>query len=186
MKPNNTTLALLFFLTTLYANAAEDMEALTATCATCHGAKGVSENPAWPSLAGQKAGYLISQMRAFRDGERQDPLMSPMAKGLTDSQINQLATYYAEQQPTMARAEAVNEEGKNVRAHCISCHGMKGITVNPQWPNLAGQKKAYLQKQLLAFRSGERDNPVMQVIAKGLSDEQIEAVAEYYSQLPGR
>ena len=72
---------------------------------------------------------------------------------------------------------------KNVRAYCISCHGKHGITVNEEWPNLAGQQKDYLQKQLLAFRDGTRNGPIMQVIAKELNEAQIEAVAEYYSQL---
>ncbi|NIR62015.1 MAG: cytochrome c [Gammaproteobacteria bacterium] len=78
--------------------AAGDPEAgkqKAATCAGCHGPKGVSNNPEWPNLAGQKEQYLIKQVKAFRDGERSNNLMSPMAKGLSDQDIENLAAYYS-------------------------------------------------------------------------------------------
>ncbi|MGB5261277.1 MAG: c-type cytochrome, partial [Gammaproteobacteria bacterium] len=58
-------------------------KAKAASCAGCHGANGISSNPMWPNLAGQQSGYLIKQMKAFRDGTRDDPMMSPMAKPLS-------------------------------------------------------------------------------------------------------
>lgn len=64
-----------------------------ATCQGCHGPGGMSTNPLWPSLAGQKDGYLVKQMKAFRDGQRNDPMMAPMAKGLSDADIDNLAAY---------------------------------------------------------------------------------------------
>ncbi|SEA41625.1 c-type cytochrome [Microbulbifer marinus] len=66
-----------------------------ALCASCHGADGISPNDLWPNLAGQKAGYLVKQMKAFRDGTRNDPMMAPMAKNLSDEDIADLAAYYA-------------------------------------------------------------------------------------------
>ena len=66
-----------------------------ASCAGCHGATGVSNNPMWPNLAGQQAGYLAKQLRAFRDGSRSDPMMGPMAKPLSDADIDNLAAYYS-------------------------------------------------------------------------------------------
>lgn len=70
-------------------------KAKAATCAGCHGAQGVSSNPLWPNLAGQQEAYLVKQMKAFRDGKREDPAMSPMAKGLSDADIANLAAYYS-------------------------------------------------------------------------------------------
>ncbi len=64
-------------------------------CAACHGAAGISSNEAWPNLAGQKAGYLVKQLKAFRDGTRSDPVMSSMAKTLSDPDIDDLAAYYS-------------------------------------------------------------------------------------------
>ncbi|MGD8483921.1 MAG: cytochrome c [Thioalkalispiraceae bacterium] len=70
-------------------------KARAASCAGCHGANGMSSNPAWPNLAGQNAAYLEKQLKMFRDGQRQDPLMSPMAKPLSDADIANLAAYFS-------------------------------------------------------------------------------------------
>lgn len=70
-------------------------KAKAASCAGCHGANGISSNPMWPNLAGQQSGYLIKQMKAFRDGTRDDPMMSPMAKPLSDADIENIAAYYS-------------------------------------------------------------------------------------------
>ena len=74
---------------------AEAGKAKAAVCVACHGPAGVSSNPLWPNLAGQKDQYLVKQMKAFRDGERKDPLMSPMAAGLSDEDIENLAAYFS-------------------------------------------------------------------------------------------
>jgi cytochrome c553 len=70
-------------------------KAKSAVCAGCHGANGISANPLWPNLAGQKDGYIMKQLKAFRDGTRSDPMMSPMAKPLTDADIENLAAYFS-------------------------------------------------------------------------------------------
>jgi len=67
----------------------------SATCAGCHGVNGISNNDMWPNLAGQKQGYLISQLKMFRDGQRNNAMMSAMTKGLSDADIANLAAYYA-------------------------------------------------------------------------------------------
>ena len=67
----------------------------SATCGACHGQNGISPNDMWPNLAGQKAGYLVAQMKAFRDGQRANPMMAPMAAPLSDADIDDLAAYYA-------------------------------------------------------------------------------------------
>jgi cytochrome c553 len=78
-----------------FAADAEAGKAKAAVCVACHGPEGVSSNPLWPNIAGQKDQYLIKQMKAFRDGERMDPLMSPMSAGLSDDDIANLAAYYS-------------------------------------------------------------------------------------------
>ncbi len=70
-------------------------KAKAATCAGCHGANGISNNPLWPNLAGQKAAYLVKQLKAFKDGTRKDPMMSPMAKPLSDADIQNVAAYFS-------------------------------------------------------------------------------------------
>ena len=70
-------------------------EAKSRICAACHGMKGISSNDLWPNLAGQKKGYLIKQIKEFRDGKRVDPSMAPMVKPLSDQDIEDIAAYYA-------------------------------------------------------------------------------------------
>ncbi len=70
-------------------------KAKAASCVACHGAAGISTNPLWPNLAGQQAAYLVKSMKGFRDGNRTDPMMSPMAKPLSDSDIENIAAYYS-------------------------------------------------------------------------------------------
>lgn len=69
-------------------------KARAAVCAGCHGANGISNNPLWPNLAGQKAAYLAKQIRAFKSGERKDPTMEPMAKPLSETDIENISAYF--------------------------------------------------------------------------------------------
>ncbi|MCZ2104139.1 MAG: cytochrome c [Comamonadaceae bacterium] len=63
------------------------------TCVACHGPAGISVAPVYPNLGGQKEPYLVEQLKAYRDGTRANPIMAPMAKGLNDTQIANLAAY---------------------------------------------------------------------------------------------
>jgi len=164
------------------ADEQSNVKDLAKVCMSCHGQKGISTNTNYPNLAGQKQGYLNKEIKAFRDGKRHNPAMLPFVNKLSDNDITQLASYFSQQKNDTNASETLNKKGENVRARCISCHGMTGITVTQLWPNLAGQQAMYLQKQLRDFKSGERQSPIMQVIAQELTDEQIVAVAEYYSQ----
>lgn len=67
----------------------------SAMCAACHGYAGISEIPMYPNLAGQKEAYLVKQLKGFKSGKRQDAVMAPMAKILSDADIKNLAAYYA-------------------------------------------------------------------------------------------
>ena len=82
--------------------------------------------------------------------------------------------------PAMAADAAA---GKSKSATCVACHGPAGVSVNPMWPNLAGQKDMYLTKQMKDFRDGKRSDPVMAPMAKALSDDDIANLAAYYSGL---
>lgn len=84
------------------ANAAGDAAAgksKSAVCMACHGPTGTSSNPMWPNLAGQKAPYLVKQLKDFKSGARKDPVMAPMAAPLSDQDMENLAAYYSSQKP---------------------------------------------------------------------------------------
>lgn len=89
--------ALLFASSSAMAGDAAAGKAKSAVCAACHGANGISMNPMWPNLAGQKEQYLAKQITAFRDGTRKDPTMAPMVAGLSDADIANLAAYFSAQ-----------------------------------------------------------------------------------------
>ena len=67
----------------------------TVSCAGCHGTEGVSEAGMFPNLAGQHAEYLESALKQYRDGDRENDMMTPMAKGLSDTDIKDIAAYYS-------------------------------------------------------------------------------------------
>ncbi|HSN70856.1 MAG TPA: c-type cytochrome [Steroidobacteraceae bacterium] len=181
----------------LAQGSAEAGQAKAATCVACHGVDGHSVNPEWPNLAGQHESYVERQLELFRSGARQNVLMTPMAMGLSDQDIADLAAYYAAQQvkgleadpAKVALGEAIYRGGvpaANVPA-CIACHGPTGAG-NPTaaYPLLKGQHATYTAAQLRAYRSGERDsdqNQIMRNASAGMTDEQIDAVASYIQGL---
>lgn len=88
------TIALSTLGVSVYAADIDAGKAKSVTCAGCHGAAGISAVPMYPNLAGQKAQYVEKQLKAFRDGSRKDPIMSPMAKPLSDVDVVNLAAYF--------------------------------------------------------------------------------------------
>lgn len=186
-------IALLLLAATNFVSAA-DADAgkiKAAMCAGCHGADGNSLTPVWPNLAGQSATYLATQMKDFRDGNRKNAQMSPMAATLTDEDIANLAAYYSsktvkggETKPEYVElgSKIYNGGVEGVMA-CSGCHGPNGAGLEAAgFPQLAGQKVNYVIGQLNSFKTGERKtdtSAMMNDIAAAMSDEQIEAVANY-------
>lgn len=179
------------------AGDAEQGRQKSQTCAACHGPDGNSTNPAWPNLAGQHASYIVNQLKAFQNGERKNPQMSPMAVGLSEADMADLAAYYASQIVKIGAAdpEAIDIGEKLYRAGnpttgtpaCMACHGPNGAG-NPAagYPALRGQHAEYTMAQLRAYRSGDRRNDaggIMRAIASRLSEQEIMAVAKYLSGL---
>ena len=98
--------ALLLLCGTVAADGdAEAGKTKSASCSACHGADGNSANPVWPSLAGQHAKYIAIQLQAFKDGNRQDPMMTPMAAPLSDQDIQDIAAFYATQSMSPKQAD---------------------------------------------------------------------------------
>ena len=73
--------------------------------------------------------------------------------------------------------------GKAKAGLCAACHGPKGISMNPMWPNLAGQQRVYLAAQIRAFRDGKRVEATMQPFVRNLTDQDIEDLAAFYASL---
>lgn len=159
------------------------------TCIACHGADGISTNPAMPSLAGQPKQFITTQLVMFREGNRKDPQMSPMAANLSNADINDLGTYFSTQKPaTPVRSSAPDkvEAGRRIteQFHCVQCHG-PALTGQQHIPRLAGQQFEYLRTQLRGFKASTRFDMdgVMTSAAQGLSDTDIEILADYLAGL---
>ena len=168
-----------------------------ATCAVCHGPDGNSNNPTWPNLAGQHAEYTRKQLEDYRSGHRKNDQMAPMAMGLSDQDIADLAAYYASLEPRtgQARPEYLDAGERMYRAGdaamglaaCMACHGPTGIG-NPaaNYPRINAQHAEYTELQLKAFKAEERANDrnaIMRDIAGRMSNDSIEAVADYLQGL---
>jgi cytochrome c553 len=166
-----------------------------AACAGCHGANGMpAAGTPFPRLAGLPVEYLAKQLFDYRDSTRPSPVMGPLANGLSDAEIASLARHYAAQ-PVPAREDTgtdAAQRGRQLARYgdntlaipaCVDCHGSDATGGGPILPPLA-QPTPYTAAQLQAFRSGERgndDNRVMREFAMRLSDEDIQALADYYS-----
>jgi len=170
----------------------------TVACATCHGQSGGGdEGGAFPRLAGLNAGYLARQLRGFRDGGRDHPIMSPMAKLLTDTEVAAVSAYYAAL-PAVSNAkppkdlstvvgEVLATEGdwaNRALPACAQCHARDGLGVGEAFPALAGQVYSYTLAQLEAWVQGKRNSDphgLMSPIAVQLSLDEAKSVAAYYA-----
>ena len=172
-------------------------------CSNCHGLTGNAVSPNFPNLAGQTKEYLTSQLLGFKHQNRRDPAgyeyMWGLSRNLTDEQVAQLASYYAEQVPDAQPVESVVasiEAGKAIFQNglpekgvmaCTACHGDHAQGNGPM-PRLAGQHVDYITKQLLVFqRTDDRpEGSVMKTIAHGLSQENMTDVAAFLQSMGSR
>ncbi|MBI4938841.1 MAG: c-type cytochrome [Nitrosomonadales bacterium] len=167
-------------------------KAVAANCGACHGVNGLSVNPEWPNLAGQHADYLVRALNAFKAGARKNDMMSPMATGLSDADMRNVAAYFASASCKSTAADKVKADLGKTKAEtagCAACHssgglnraGIAGVSGAQAWPNLAGQNAAYLTVALKSFRDGSRNHAVMSSVAKTLGDADIENLSAYYA-----
>ena len=202
-------LIVIYLLYITCANAGGDPEAgkqKSAPCAACHGVDGNSVNPAWPKLAGQGEKYLVDQLQLFKEKIRINTLMNPQATALSEQDILDLAAFYASQTPSKGSADPEKEfQGERIYVigeriyrggnpetgvpACMSCHAPNGVGNSAaKFPRLAGQHAVYTAAQIRAYRSGARyqtdDNlNMMKDIASYMTEQEIEAVAEYIAGL---
>ena len=143
-------------------------------------------------LEGQPDNFVQWQLVYFRTGARNDPLMQPMAAGLSDADIRNIGAYLASLPPPKApqdkdeRPDLTEAGGVLVKAnHCASCH-QEGFAGRDAAPRLAGQREPYLLKALRDFKSGKRRGGGVAAMADAvypLSDQGLQALAHYLSRL---
>ena len=167
------------------AGGATAVPSVSTPCAGCHGARGVSVNPATPSLAGQDAQYLAAALHAYQDGSRGEATMKGMAAGLDDATMKILAGFYATQPPPPSTVRKPLNTAQWVE-RCDRCHGVNGNSSDPRIPALAAQGAEYLEKVLGAYRTGARRSPEMAAMAGGLSENDVRNLAGYYARQKAR
>lgn len=204
MIPRLLVLLLALLLARVEAAPFEDTIAQRAqACTLCHGKEGrAAADGYYPRLAGKPEGYLYKQLLNFRDGRRHYGLMSDLVDPLSDAYLLELAGYFAHlqlpypppQAPTLPAAELARgrqliEQGDSLRKipACVQCHGAQLTGVQPFIPGLLSLPRDYLNGQLGAWRSGQRQAvkpDCMAHIAKQLKEEEINAISQWLASQP--
>lgn len=184
--------AALFWMVPPMAARAADVAAgqqKAQNCVACHGPEGNSVNPTVPSLAGQPAQFIATQLLMFREGRRKDAQMSPFAAGLSNADLNNLAAYFAAQTvaPPAHQADAASAQAGPRLAqqfNCTQCHG-PALMGQQHIPRLAGQQFDYLKAQLRGFKASTRFDMDGQMTsaAQALSEADITMLADYLAGL---
>jgi sulfide dehydrogenase cytochrome subunit len=187
-----------------WAGAGDNLESSIEGCESCHGKDGASEHEEMPVIGGMSAFYLDAQLRAYQDGYRpcveieypEGPKkgeitdMCKEVKGLTGSEIENIAAYFSEKpfvSPEQEFDSALARTGQGIHdQHCRKCHSEGGGLAFDDAGILAGQWRPYLKHAFVEYREGERWQPEkMQPKIEALSEADIEALIEYYvSQEP--
>lgn len=156
------------------------------TCAGCHARPGYANAyPRYhvPRLAGQHKNYIIAAIKSYADNARKHGAMDGNADSLTPQDVEDLAAYLAQFELVANNATITGdaEAGKEKAANCAACHGETGDSSDPNFPRLTGQYESYLATALQDYKSGARNNPMMNGLASGLSEEDILNISAYYA-----
>jgi len=178
---------------TLYSNGDPSRGILA--CVACHGAAGNSTITKNPKLAGQHEAYIQKQLHNFKGPDRNNAVMTGIAKALGEDDVRNIAAFLEQQKPAPGAARNKNtvDLGKKIyragiaEKHvpaCAGCHGPNGAGIPAQYARIAGQHQDYTIAQLTNFRTGTRANSAqMTAVGKRMSDEEMQAVADYIAGL---
>jgi cytochrome c553 len=162
-----------------------------ATCAPCHGAAGVSTTAETPSLAGQHSFYAITQLFLFRASRRANPVMTAMAKGMSDADLRAYSDLIATLPAAPPAAAAPADPARMARGaalaqrhRCNSCHG-DDYAGEKQVPRLAGQREDYLAKTLAEFKAATRIGytSAMNETLAGVDAQELPDLAHYLAHV---
>jgi cytochrome c553 len=166
------------------AQGAAGIEAKAQACAVCHGANGVPIDPkTMPIISGQQSYYIFKQLVNYRNGMREHPIMTPLAKGRQQSDLRPLADHFAAKPwpaNTAAAASAAPPKGITM---CTPCH-QQNFQGGVSWPRIAGLSYEYLVASMRAFATEQRTNNTDMVQMMQLfTDSEREAMARYLAGL---
>jgi cytochrome c553 len=158
------------------------------TCYGCHGIENYRNaypNYSVPKLKGQHAAYLVYALGEYQTGDRPHATMHAQSASLNAQDIADIAAFLQGSEPIKPNTESIGTAPAQV-ATCAACHGANGLGVDaplePKPPVIAGQHADYLEQVLQSYRNGRRKNLVMDGMAQSLTDEDIKALAAYFSK----
>ena len=157
------------------------------TCTGCHGIPGYNNvYPTYkvPKIGGQNYEYLVAALNAYRNGERDHATMTNQASSLNDGDIQDISAYFASL-PLSSQPSGIVGAAEEKSKVCEACHGVTGKSVDPTYPNLAGQHASYLAQALGDYRSSARTNPIMAGMATNLSNQDIADLAAWFASQQG-
>lgn len=165
-------------------------EALSYTCAGCHGTNGASSGPAIPSLAGLSKDYLVEAMQAYKNDERNPTIMNRIAKGYSDEEFELMGSFFSSQPVSKNKQRydyAKAMAGKKLhKKYCSSCHTDGGTVTDDEAGLLSGNSAFFLKYSLEDFHDGSRDMPkkMKKKIKKMLKKDKnaFEKLINYYSK----
>jgi cytochrome c553 len=180
----------------------QELEAKIAYCKTCHGVSGQGFRGSFPMprLAGQQPEYLQNQLQAFIDRRRTNPVMFNVAHVLSPAMLKGLAEHFKNLNPKplgggpkdfASAGKKIYDEGipGTDVPPCATCHGPEAKGADA-FPRLAGQLNDYVAKKLLNWSKERGQDPakpdnsaIMEPIAHGLTEAQVQAVAAYLGNL---
>ena len=155
-------------------------------CVACHGPGGNSINSEVPSLSGQPPQAISVALFRYREGGRKNPIMSPIAAGLSNADMNNLAAYFSSvERISTHETKAANLVAGPVLANkynCTQCHGPNLLGLQ-HIPRIAGQQYDYLIAQLRGFKAQTRSDMDgnMSSAAANLNGDDIEILSDYIS-----
>ncbi len=166
------------------ANAADDIETKVQLCAACHGQNGVPIDPkTTPIIWGQQSNYLYKELHDYHSGDRDSPIMGPIAKGFSLEELRKIADYFAAKSWPAEHAAAASASPPEGIAMCQACH-QQNFEGGAPAPRLAGLSYEYLVGAMRSFADGQRTNNLdMPGFMRALTDSQREAMAHYLSGL---
>lgn len=154
------------------------------TCLGCHGIenyKNVYPTYSVPELVGQHPEYLIAALKQYRTGERSHATMHQQAASLSDQDIEDIAVYFAGA-VLKPGTTTVGAPPPKVAQLCVACHGKDGVGIMGDYPTLAGQHADYLARALEEYKKGDRKNAVMPSFMSGVTEAEVQEIADYYSK----
>lgn len=161
---------------------------VAAVCANCHAEQNGKAILEVPYLDGQNPAYLVEQIRQFSQGARKNMFMEGILKAMNRDEMVGMVLFY-EQQKLPARPPkdvGMHAKGKAYYERiCINCHAADGHG-NERLPRIAGQHFGYVDLTLKRYRDGSsvRSDANMAFVTKGMSDQDIQAVATYLETMP--